>query len=174
MKKKEIQIGAFSDIRSRRMKIQTSKSLTPISNQTKPKTQKKKKSKRDLGMARQWNEEYCRQPCPTRHGRENDESVPLGWKGGRSSPLGWEGKVDEAEAKAKVAFVVKIESLRKSKRTRNTSIFLMKEREFLHWNSRLLLLLLLVEEDEVGLGFGCLRRPRKGLISWVRVCVLGE
>ena len=30
------------------------------------------------------------------------------------------------------------------------------------------------EEDEVGLGFGCLRRPRKGLISWVQVCVLGE
>ena len=142
------------------------------SNQTK--NPKKKKSKRDLGMARQWNEEYCRQPCPTRHDRENDESVPLGWEGGRSAPLGWEGKVDEAEAKAEVAFVVKIESLRKSKRTRNTSIFLMREREFLHWNSRLLLLLLLVEEDEVGLGFGCLRRPRKGLISWVRVCVLGE
>ena len=30
------------------------------------------------------------------------------------------------------------------------------------------------EEDEVGLGFRCLRRPRKGLISWVRVCVLGK
>ena len=30
------------------------------------------------------------------------------------------------------------------------------------------------EEDEVGLGFRCLRRPRKGLISWVWVCVLGE
>ena len=30
------------------------------------------------------------------------------------------------------------------------------------------------EEDEVGLGFRCLRRPRKGLISWVRDCVLGK
>ena len=57
------------------MKIQTSKSLTLISDQTKPKTQKKekkeKKSKRDLNTARQWNEEYCLQPCPSRHGREN-------------------------------------------------------------------------------------------------------